>query len=310
MSIEDSMIEAGFHDEETYLEHLIDEAEEITKNRQNHELSWESLEREKEFRWEDSDEYNEELEKHIDKYGQWVEDNPFKFQLFIAWIDISYRRDYDDYYFFIKRFLEWEQNEELCINQLKEKYGDFYQKIVDYFEWKSQNLIENYLRQPEILYYDKTQEYGIKKLPPDVILKNEVMDYERWVEYKEDYDRWYSKFDDCTLLPIDLEVHWNAVCRKYFDGNQSIFCVNHQDEAIISVRKAIVKQIDAEIEPIKDLILDWFDNNPIEANSLYIRICCIKERIESEKESLIHINNTLRDGEERFKQMANIGIMS
>ena len=121
MSFEDSMLDDGYQNEGDYLEHLMDDAERTYRQQQAMEASWNSSDEGGTFHSEDYDEYYENvIENH---YKPWIENNPLKFELFIAWLDIFTNLDYDDNYFFVKKFLEWEQDEVTHINQLKDYYN-------------------------------------------------------------------------------------------------------------------------------------------------------------------------------------------
>lgn len=312
MGIEKSIIVDSFQNEGEHVEHLIDKVMKMEEQEKDILLTRNNTSegRCEVFNWEESDETDERYEMHIERYQQWVEENPIKHKLFVAWIDINAGRNHHyDYYFFIKNFLEWERDEPLHIKQLQDYYEDYYPRIYSYFEWKSTNFMEDVLRQPRPSYFNDNL-YSITdlfKLPKCVVLIKEVEDYEHWIKCKKEYEQWGSKFD---YYDIELEVFIRDVSRIYFNGNENAILSNRSDYSIKQIHEIITKQLETETEDIKDMILDWFDNNPNEACELYVHICCVKRYQIKKRKDLLLIDNIFKEENMKYEQWSKQGYIS
>lgn len=270
MGFEESMIEDGFHDEETYLEHLMDEADREWERQQNDESSWDDNHSEEEYYEEDydegyvDDEWYEEVRK---RYQQWIKENPIMQKLFMAWIDCY--SEWEDYeYFILDKFLEWESMEEdWRIGQLKDYYGeDFYQKIYSFFKWQVENPIEEELRPHSIEYFDYSETPPIP-LPDSEVIYSEVWDFEEWIRQKENYEKWLSEASD-----EEKNVFFKEVDEYEFDGDNS---VEH-------VRDCVLRQLNEDdfSDYTRQKIKNWYDRDPEKARDLVYYIRCVENHEE------------------------------
>lgn len=291
MGFEDSMIEDGYHDEGDYLEHLMDDAEKSWKRQQAMESTWNSYDEGESFPGEDYDEYYENI---IDnQYKPWIENNPIKFELFIAWLDVFTRMDYDDNYFFVKKFLEWEQDEATHIEQLKNFYEDFFPRIYSFFEWKTENYIENYLRQPVVYYFDKDVFPGMRLLQKSEVLQNEVEDFELWIKKKKEYESWLENASSLAKECYDYDI-----C-DLFDGDVTS---NH-------VYEILQKQIEKEDESVKQLVLEWFWEDREKGKDLYVYIQRVKYYDTFREKSLSNLNSIKRKQSIEYRRWVESGVI-
>ena len=217
MGFEESMIEDGFHDEEEYLVHLMDEAESLWQEEQleNNDSYDDQCNCGKGYNLE----YYEELEK---RYAQWEKDNPLKNELFLAWVSCYY-----GYPFWsmgnegMDAFVNWEEDEAIHHNQLESYYGTNYNKIYDYLQWKSKNPVENYL-----LIWSHTrcsidiqnvEKKSTRKYGGTILLLNYVDIYELWMEKARLYEDWKKNTSD-----IELFLFYRHIEKTFFRGDISI----------------------------------------------------------------------------------------
>ncbi len=254
MGYEDSMIEAGFHDEEDYLEHLMDEYDK--QNETQHEYD-EDIDDEYEEDWPDG--YYEE---ESTRFYKWFRENPIKKELLVAWAYTFYEADKNNDFFFVDRFLEWEQDEEGCIERLKKYWGDEYEDLLSFIVWKQENPMEEILRQPQHEYFDFRYEPPLE-LPESEVLEYDVEDFKSWIKRKKGFEKWISTTSEDKKREFLKEVDYNE-----FDDNKSIE----------NIRLCIIKQMDDDKEPdfIKQKVLDWYDSHPEEAGKLFYHIKCVQ----------------------------------
>ena len=105
MSFEDSMLEEGFHNEEEYLEYLMDEADKEWERQQYERTSYqEEYYEDDDYCYEDDEEYYDKLRE---RYRQWIkEENPLKFKIFTAWVkfDAEWESRYKEPNIFLDKF--------------------------------------------------------------------------------------------------------------------------------------------------------------------------------------------------------------
>lgn len=146
MGFEESMIEDGFHDEEEYLEHLMDEADREMERQQYEQSSYQD-EYEDDYYYEEDEEDDEEFRK---QYAQWAQENPLRYKIFCAWLNLDEEDDKDIDY--LDKFVQWQEDEDWQMTRLKDYYNEYYPRIIRYFEWCIENPIEEILRTHNIKY--------------------------------------------------------------------------------------------------------------------------------------------------------------
>lgn len=254
MGFEDSMIEAGFHDEEDYLEHLMDEFDKQNETQQEYD--------------EDiNDEYDEEwpdgyYEEESNRYYKWFRENPIKKELFIAWAYTFYEAEKNNDFFFVDRFMEWEQDEEGHIERLKNYWGKEYEALLSFIVWKQENPMEEILRQPQHEYFDFRYDPPLE-LSESEVLEYDVEDFKNWINRKKEFEKWFTNTSEEKKREFLNEVDYNE-----FDD----------DKSIENIRLCIIKQMDDDKEPdfIKQKVLDWYDSQPEEAGKLFYHIKCVQ----------------------------------
>lgn len=266
MGFEDSMIEDGFHDEEEYLEHLMDEAEREWESQQNEQSSYEEYEDDEEGYYED-EEYYVNLQE---QYRQWAKDNPLKHQVFIAWAYFDTEKDSDSNVdnFILDKFIEWQREEDWQTERMKDYYGDFYPRILLYFEWKMENSIEELIRHPEIEYFYPIEDYPyVQEIPYRDLLVEKVENFEEWIRNKKNFDQWLSTAPDEER-------------KEFLDNiNQDFF---HRNTSIENVRECLIKHLDdnKELDFIKNKIMVWYDEDGKRGRDLFYMIKCVQNFFE------------------------------
>ena len=264
MSFEDSMIEDGYHDEEEYLNYLMDEAEEECK-RQKYEKSLYDNEMydEDDFYVEDDEEHYNELNE---EYLQWLKDYPLKHKIFIAWVYYDTDWDYKDKNFILKKFEEWKQDENWQMSCLKNYYREYYPRIIKYFRWKINNPIEEILRQPylDIEFTIPISEHPYyRMIPQKELLIQEMEDFEDWICTKERYKKWMRTASDKKV-------------KDFLDDIDDFEFQN--DTSIEHMRECLLKQL--EDDNLSDLekkkIMRWFDEDTERGCKLFYNIKCVQ----------------------------------
>lgn len=265
MAFEDSMIDAGFHDEEEYLEHLMDEAAEEFCSKQKETEDNYYDENVVEETDENEDNYKGDLyPKEREEYKEWIKENPFLKELFIAWLDIYYpsRSGINE---IIEAFLEWRRDIKYNTSLVENYYGCNYPRIIEYFKWKVDNTIEEILRFPQIEYVGSIYD-PLEELSQEEILLQKVLDFENWLRIKENYKKWVSKATD-----KEKKQFFEEVKEYYFD----------KDVSTENIRHYILQQLDDEYplkilrDIIRDKVLRWFDNDAELACKTIFEIQCI-----------------------------------
>ncbi|MBR5831652.1 MAG: hypothetical protein IKY79_03460 [Bacteroidales bacterium] len=267
MSFEDSMLEDGFHDEEEYLEYLMDEADKEWERQRYEQSSW------KEEYYEDEEYYDEEDEEYYnelqERYRQWIKDNPLKVQIFWAWLYFDYEWEYrcNEKNIVLDKFEQWQKDEEYCIKELKAYYHDYYPRILKFFEWKVENPIEEILRQPNIEYFQPIEEFPYaQEIPKRDLLVDEMEDYEEWIKNKECYEQWVLSVSD-----EDKKEFWDMVNEYDFQN----------DTSIEHIRECIFEQMKDEINSKKEKVMSWFDEDPMRGQKLFYYIKCVQNYFDS-----------------------------
>lgn len=266
MGFEDSMIEDGFHDEEEYLEHLMDEAENEWERQQYEESSYqEEYDDDEEYYDEDDEEYYDSLRE---KYRQWIKENPLKHKIFCAWVqfDSEWESRNREKNIFLDKFGQWQEDEDYYIKQLKDYYHVYWPRIVKFFEWKIDNPIEEILRQPHIEYFRPTSEYPyMQEIPDRELLVDELEEFEEWIGNKEKYEQWKS-----TATDEEKKEFWDMVNENEFQN----------DTSIEHTRKCILKQMKDELDYTKEKVMSWFDEDTIRGQKLFYLIKCVQNYYE------------------------------
>lgn len=268
MGFEESMIEDSFHDEEDYLEHLMDEADREWECQQYEQSSYQEEYEDDEFYDEDDEEYYEGLLK---QYQQWAKENPLKHKVFLAWAYFDTEKDSDsrDDNFLLDRFENWQREEDWQTERMKDYYGDdFYQQILSYFKWKIENPIEEILRQPQIEYFYPTDTFPyVQEIPPRDLLIEEVNEFEEWIELKKKYEQWLS-----TSSEVNRKEYLDEIIESEFKGDIS---VGH-------VKDCMLKQLEAEktLDFTKEKVMKWYDEDGERGRDLFFMIKCVQNFYE------------------------------
>lgn len=251
MGFEESMIEDGFHDEEEYLEHLLDEAEKLYAHDNYTEeiLDDPSL--------QEDDESFDESERI--RYANWVIENPLEKEFFCAWLNTDICGTYSTYYI-IEKFHEWEKNTEKCKGDLKINYGNLYPQIVEYFLWKIDNKEEDKLIRYE---YNSDLENDYYSLSLREALLRDVENYQSWLLSKSSYLNWESEISD-----EEKKKFYEEVVEEEFGG----------DYSTEYVRKLVFSYIDENDESDTHRFTKWFDDNPQKALEIYFLIKCVQHK--------------------------------
>lgn len=265
MGFEDSMIEDGFHDEEEYLEYLMDEADREYERQQYEQSTYQDD-------YEDDNYYDENNEEYYntlrEKYKQWAKNNPLKYKIFIAWIDFDTEWDYEDDNFVLDKFEQWQNEEDWQMERLKDYYHEYYPRIIKYFEWEIDNPIEEILRQPEIEYFRPISEYPyVQGIPECELLIDKMEDYEEWIRNKKKYEQWVS-----TASEEEKRDFWDMVIDNEFQN----------DTSIEHTRDCLLKQLDDDktSDFTKEKVMSWFDEDTIRGQKLFYYIKCVQNYFE------------------------------
>lgn len=266
MGFEDSMIEDGFHDEEEYLEHLMNEAEEEWERQQYEQSSYqEEYDEDEEYYYEDDEEYYDKLRE---QYRQCMKDNPLKHKIFCAWVhfDAEWEDRYKEENIYLDKFEQWQEDEKGCIQQIEDYYHVYYPRILKFFEWGIENPIEEILRQPQIEYFRPTDEYPyVQKIPDRELLVDEMEDYEDWIKNKEKYEQWIS-----TATDEEKKEFLDMVNENEFQ----------YDTSIEHTRECILKQMEDDLDYTKEKVMSWFDEDTIRGQKLFYHIKCVQNYFE------------------------------
>lgn len=253
MGFEESMIEDGFHDEEEYLEHLLDEADDFFCRQQEKKYSY-------------YDEYKEDDEYYYDdldyEYKEWVKKHPLKRRVFNYWLDFICEWDWNKTKDLLDNFAEWHSQEWWHISQLKRHLGDFYPRMIRYLAWEITNPIEEILRIPNIQQYRPTKEFPyLKIIPEKELIFKRVDDFEEWIEQKTKYKQWLA-----TVTDDKKETFLNRVIQETLNN----------DISSSHVREYILNQFEKEPGIIKEQITNWFDEDCERGITLFLEIQCVK----------------------------------
>ena len=208
MGVEESMIEDGFHDEEEYLEHMLDEADDFFRRQQEKKYSY-------------YDEYKEDDEYYYDdldyEYKEWVKKHPLKRRVFNYWLDFICEWDGNKTKDLLDNFAEWHSQEWWHISQLKRHLGDFYPRMIRYLAWDITNPIEEILRIPNIQQQRPTKEFPyLKIIPEKELIFKRVDDFEEWIEQKTKYKKWLA-----TVTDDKKETFLNRVIQETLNSRAS-----------------------------------------------------------------------------------------
>lgn len=252
MAFEDSMIDAGFHDEEEYLEHLMSEAENFwRKQKESDDIYYDE---------DGGEDENDLYPKEREGYKEWIKKNPLLKELFVAWLNIYYPSTIGSNDF-IEAFLEWRRDIQYNTILVENYYGNYYPRLIKYFKWKVDNAIEEILRFPQIENFDYNCEPPEEFSNADLLIQK-VLEFENWLSFKDYYNKWMIKATEKEKNQLYEEVK-----KSYFDN----------DVTTESIRRYILQKLDDEdvIQTNKDLVLRWFDNNPQLACKTIFEIECI-----------------------------------
>ena len=172
-------------------------------------------------------------------------------------------------------------------------YEDFFPRIYSYFEWKTENVIENYLRQPIVYYIDKEAFPGMRLLQKCEVLKNEVEDFELWIKKKKEYKNWLENASSLAKECYDYDI------RGIFDGD--LTC-NH-------VYEIIQKQIEKEDELVKQFVLEWFWEDREKGKDLFVYIQRVKHYDAFREKSLSKLNSIKRKQSLEYRQWVESGVI-
>lgn len=256
MGFEESMIEAGFHDEEKYLEYLMEEFENQDENQQFCDDDSDNNETEEYY---EGDDY---LEEECKKYYAWCRNNPIKKELLVVWAYTFFESEKENEYFFVNRFLEWEQREKECIEQLKEYWGDKYEELYSFIVWKNENPMEEILRQPQHEYFDFRYDPPLE-LPESDIIDYDLEDFKYWIKRKQEFDSWINNATEDKKKEFFDEIDYNEF---------------NNDKSIENIRLCIERQLndDKELDYTKQKVMSWYDTQPEKASKLFYYIKCVQ----------------------------------
>lgn len=201
MSFHDSMIEAGYFDEQDYLDHLFDVADKAFEEQSN-------IKYEEESDYDDSDDnWNEDAME----YAEWLCDNHRRKILFLMWFNLQRESGAFDNPLDARR--AYIEEEEYCNNEVKESYGQFFNVVMHYVEWRENNLAEEVFREPKYDLYDEDGEYiGFRGK-----LSKQVEEWFHWMRKKQIFDS----------LSEEEKEHYKAKVEDFVNKNGGILkCVN------------------------------------------------------------------------------------
>lgn len=267
MGFEESMIEDGFHDEEEYLEHLMDEADRELEYPQYEQSSYQDeCEDEYYYEEEDDDEYYCCLRK---QFVKWAKENPLKTKIFYAWLYFDTEEDYNDNDY-LDKFVQWQKYEDEEITHLKDYYQEYYPRIIKYFVWCIENPIEEILRTHEIEYLRPTNEYPyVESIPYRELLIDEMEDFENWVANKKSYEQWLTTASDKEKNDLFAIVNENDFQNDTSNEHVRECLLNHFGE-------------DSVLDFQKKRVMSWFDEDMERGKNLYYTIQCIENYIAAE----------------------------
>lgn len=251
MGFEESMMEDGFHDEQEYLDHLMNEADKEFESQQEMKSSWNSYSGEEEDYEEETDYYY----RMRNEMSKWVKENPLKWKFFIVWVHLDTEWNYQNKNFLLDKFDEWISDEEEQMERIEDYYGSFYPRLLKYFTWQIENPIEEIIRQPSLEYYSGFSE--------DDMLEERVEDYERYIKDKDKYAEWIL-----SVSPDEKKEYVSDVYDIEFDGDISM---SHIRECVITQ----MKRDDISKKNIQK-VLDWYDSNGDKAREFCCYIKCVK----------------------------------
>lgn len=227
------MLDAGYYDEEEYLEHLHDVAENSWEEQERRSASYTDYEENEDDG--DMEEYYDEIE--MGKYKDWIEKNLVEKDLFITWFQIFRYMDFFDYDYLLQEWQEWLHNPDGCIEELKQCFGSDYSRMTTYFSWKSRNYLEEHFRNP---YYETIDSSG-ELLSKEDILRNQLDDFEEWMRIKGRYEEWQANASTCELEKLSNMVseqmgnkHPLAIYKEY-DTDRNAQLTNEQKRKIIDL---------------------------------------------------------------------------
>ena len=253
MGFEDSMIEDGFHDEEEYVEHLLDEADDFFRRQQEKKYSY-------------YDEYEEDDEFYYDdldyEYKEWCEKHPLKRRVFSFWLDFICEWDYCKYNDLLDKFAEWHSQEWWHISQLKWHLGDFYPRMIKYLAWEIANPIEEILRIPNVQQYRPTTVFPYLKIVPEKeLIFERVTDFEEWNGKKKKYKQWLT-----TVTSDEEEALTNRIIKELLNN----------DISSSHVREYILDQFKEKPGIIIEQLSTWFDEDTERGIRLFLEVQCVK----------------------------------
>ena len=253
MSFEESMIEDGYHDEEEYLEHLLDEADEIFRHQLEDKYSY-------------CDEYEEDDEFYYEnldyEYKEWLEKHPLKRRVFMFWLDYICEWDGRKHNDLLDKFAEWHSQEWWHISQLKRYLGDFYPRMIKYLAWEIANPIEEILRIPNVQQYRPIKEFPYLTIVPEKeLIFERVDDFEEWIGKKTKYKQWLT-----TAADDEKEALVNRVIQETLNNDISS---GH-------IREYILNQLEKQPGIIIEQITNWFDEDCERGISLFLEIQSVK----------------------------------
>lgn len=266
MGIEESMIEDGFHDEEEYLEHLLDEADDFFRRQQEERNSYqeESFSYQKGNEKIDSHEYSTRSELE-NQYYKWRNENPLGNKLFITWVNLDFDWDKKVTYPFLEKFEWWKRNEgdpNIQTAAIRASYGDFFSRIVEYFKWQLENPIEDMLRLPYVEQYSGGYPFT-KKIPERELLVDRVYKFEDWIKYKKTYDKLFNNASD------EKKKEFIEYVNEVEFQNDTSF--NH-------VKECLIEFIDLNIGYCNinaNEVMVWYVEDEERGRDLFYRIQCI-----------------------------------
>lgn len=214
MGFEESMIEDGFTDEEAYLEHLLDLADEqFYKNTgvsYNEYLEYEDFDQQTYEDRIDEYEYVDVTDEERDFYRSWRESNLEESVYFSLWVDTFFgegrKPRFEDY---VDKLTEYLHASEIHKNELKNHYRGFYEAVVDYLMWKRKNPMYSLFLEECINVISDEDSY-------DHEILNRIVEYNKWKDEQEAYEQYINQ-----LSELEKQNFYDDINECYFDGEKT-----------------------------------------------------------------------------------------
>ena len=267
MSFEESMIEDGYHDEEEYIEHLMDEAENEWECQQNYQNSHKESCNDDYGDYDDEEEYYEKLKS---QYQDYFKDNTLKFRIFLTWIHFDTEWNYKDRHFLLHKFAEWQGNEEWQTKRMKDYYSFYYPQIIKYLEWVINNPIEDYLtesyreRNIELVIHPSPTHPFVEPIPERDLIVERVNALGDWLNRKNKFEQWMLNSSDDEKTKF-----FNKIDEEEFESDSS---AKH-------VRECVLRQLkgDRELDSTIEKVMNWYDEDAERGRNLFYMITCVQD---------------------------------